>query len=122
MAARKVHFLPIGHPSVEQAFAEIVRQLEKAASTAYDKNNKQVAFTLFEMLDDLRPNPNTGSFDAFWSSLRRQQPALVNVPNPTYDKLQIRLNETQGKSELDRIRDPWKSLIMSSAEALSESV
>ena len=114
--------LPIGNPLVEKAFRQIVDQLHAAAVGAYRSGDEDLAHEILDVLDGLRPNPNTGAFDEFWASLRRQQPGRVGVPNPRYKFFQIRLTKAQAKSEVNRVPNRWQQLILDSARSLARSI
>lgn len=67
------------NPVLENGFGETIAHLEHTARVAYDfktphkrtkTREKNFAFRLWEVLNNLRPSPNTGSFDGFWGAFR----------------------------------------------------
>jgi hypothetical protein len=76
--------IPIGDPRVEAGFREVVDLLRRSALSASKRGEPEIAFQLLGVLEELRPDPNSGLLEGFWSSLRRQQPGRASVPNPSY--------------------------------------
>ena len=122
IALRGKQRLPIGAPSVERAFGEIVDDLQKAAKEAYKGGDTERAFEILQVLDGLRPSPNTGRFDAFWASLRRQQPGRVGVPNLRYRSLVVGISEAEAKRESENLPTKWQGLVGTAVEALAGSI
>lgn len=122
IALRGKQRLPIGTPYVERAFGEIVNSLQNAAKQAYRKQDQDRAFQILEVLDGLRPNPNTSKFDAFWASLRRQQPGRVTVPNPRYRSFLIRISAAHAQHEFESVPPDWQKLVNTAAEKLASVI
>jgi hypothetical protein len=118
VAAKGKSRIPIGHPDVESAFREIVDYLRRSALTASDGGRTDFAFQVLEVLDDLRPDPNSGLLEGFWSSLRHQQPGRASVPNPSYNYLQVRLTQDDAKSYLGQVPGEWRPLVDRSVDLL----
>jgi hypothetical protein len=118
VAAKGKSRIPIGHPDVESGFREIVDNLRRAALAASRESRADFAFEVLEVLDDLRPDPNSGLLEGFWSALRRQQPGRASVPNPSYNYLQVRLNQDEAMSYRDQIPTEWQSLVDQSVDVL----
>jgi hypothetical protein len=111
VAAKGKSRIPIGHPDVESGFREIVDYLRRSALKASGEGQSTFAFEILEVLDDLRPDPNSGLLEGFWSSLRHQQPGRASVPNPSYNYLQVRFTQNDAKSYLDQIPPEWRALV-----------
>ena len=110
--------IAIGHPRVESEFREIADLLRRAALSASNEGRRDFAFQVLAVLEELRPDPNSGLLEGFWSSLRRQQPGRVSVPNPSYNYLQLRLRPNDAKASLENIPTEWKSLVQQSVDLL----
>lgn len=110
--------IAIGHPRVENEFREIADLLRRAALSASNEGRRDFAFQVLAVLEELRPDPNSGLLEGFWSSLRRQQPGRVSVPNPSYNYLQLRLRPNDAKAHLENIPTEWKSLVNQSVDLL----
>ena len=111
IAAEGKSRIPIGHPEVESGFREIVDLLRRSALEASDQGRSDFAFEILEVLDDLRPDPNSGLLEGFWSSLRRQQPGRASVPNPSYNYLQVRLSPKDAEGRLNQLPAEWRKLV-----------
>jgi hypothetical protein len=110
--------IPIGHPRVEAGFREIVDLLRRSALTASKQGRSDVAFQILGVLEELRPDPNSGLLEGFWSSLRRQQPGRASVPNPSYNYLQLRLSSRDAKMHLEQLPPDWRSMVDQSVDLL----
>lgn len=110
--------IAIGHPRVEGEFREIADLLRRSALSASNEGRRDFAFQILAVLEELRPDPNSGLLEGFWSSLRRQQPGRVSVPNPSYNYLQLRLRPNDAKANLENIPNEWKSLVRQSVDLL----
>jgi hypothetical protein len=114
--------IAIGHPRVEGGFREITDLLRRVALTASTQGRSDFAFQILTVLEELRPDPNSGLLEGFWSSLRRQQPGRVSVPNPSYNYLQLRLTPTDAKAQLKRLPTEWKSIVKDSVDLLMKGL
>lgn len=114
--------IAIGHPRVESGFREIADYLRRAALSASAHGKPDFAFQVLAVLEELRPDPNSGLLDGFWSSLRRQQPGRVSVPNPSYNYLQLRLRPNDAKAQLESLPDEWKSIVKESVDLLMKGL
>jgi len=110
--------IPIGNPDVESGFRDIVDYLRRSALKDSKEGRSNFAFEILEVLDDLRPDPNSGLLEGFWSSLRRQQPGRASVPNPSYNYLQVRLSQDDARSYLDQLPTEWRPLVDKSVALL----
>ena len=111
--------VPIGHPEIESSFRAIVSFLQQEAVAAAGEGREEFAFQLLDVLERLRPDPNSGLLDGFWSAIRRQQPGRASVPNPSYDFLQIRMTPRDAAKYLNSVPEDWRSIIDRSVEILT---
>jgi hypothetical protein len=114
--------IAIGHPRVESGFREITDFLRRAALAASTQGRSDFAFQILAVLEELRPDPNSGLLEGFWSSLRRQQPGRVSVPNPSYNYLQLRLTQNDAKVQLENLPSEWKSIVGGSVDLLMKGL
>jgi hypothetical protein len=110
--------IPIGDPRVEAGFREIVDLLRRSALEESKQGRSENAFLILGVLEELRPDPNSGLLEGFWSSLRRQQPGRASVPNPSYNYLQLRLSSHDAKAQLSKLPFYWKSVVAQSVDLL----
>jgi hypothetical protein len=103
--------IPIGDRRVEGGFREIVDLLRRSAVAASKEGRSNIAFEILGVLEELRPDPNSGLLEGFWSSLRRQQPGRASVPNPSYNYLQLRLSLNDARSQLKQIPAHWETIV-----------
>lgn len=122
VAAKGKTRIPIGHPRVENGFKEIVDLLRQSALTAEKNGRSDFAFRILEVLEELRPDPNSGLFEGFWSSLRRQQPGRASVPNPSYNFLQLRLPPHDAKAYLARLPNEWQTIVDEAVKRLMKGL
>ena len=85
--------------------------LRRSAVAASTEGRSNIAFEILGVLEELRPDPNSGLLEGFWSSLRRQQPGRASEPNPSYNYLQLRLSLQDAKSQLKQIPSQWKAIV-----------
>jgi hypothetical protein len=114
--------IPIGHPRVEDGFRSIVDMLRKAAVQTYKQGRSDFAHEILAVLQELRPDPNTGILEGFWASLRRQQPGRASVPNPSYDFLAIRVAPSGARARLDSIPADWQKLVDKAVKILMKEI
>jgi hypothetical protein len=114
--------LPIGDPRVEAGFREIVDLLRHSAVTASKQGSSEIAFQILGVLEELRPDPNSGLLDGFWASLRRQQPGRASVPNPSYNYLQVRMSSHDAKAQLHSLPKQWRSVVTQSVDLLMKQL
>ena len=114
--------IPLGDPAVERAFGTILANLRKRAVRAHKEGHNDLAETLFELLDELSPDPSTGAYDAFWALLRRLQPAPLRVPNPLYPALEVHQSPTHAESGLAALSPSLSEIARDSAAYLASAL
>lgn len=119
LVLRRRKRIPLGDEAVEKAFGEIAKDLREKAVEAY-KTNKDVAHAIQRVLDGIRPNQNTGTFDALWSTLRSLAPGVIETGNPMLEALNIRVTEANAKADLNDLSDEWADLVKLSADRLAK--
>lgn len=111
--------IPMGDPRIEQALGEMLIRIRQRAASAYQSGNKEFAFTLLDLLEELSPDPSTGAYDAFWALFRRLQPAPISVPNPLYPALEINLTPAHAAAGMAELTTSWQEIVRESAEQLA---
>jgi hypothetical protein len=116
----KRHTLYLNDSSLTSAFAAIIKELHAYAKRAYDSGNEELCHEILRVLDALSPNPNTGSFDGFYTRLRNLQPGLAGIGNPALQRMDLRASEAHSRQSLDDIPEEWKKIVQDSARHLVE--
>lgn len=110
--------IPLGDPTVERGFSKVIENLIRVAEgdAAGDPPPRD---EIEAVIVGLSPDANSGTFDQFWSTLRRLQPGMLSVPNPNYPELAIGLSKVEAKEEMDGVSEAWRKVIEDSAEFLA---
>lgn len=107
--------------SVDKRLRLAVNVLESAALTYRRSGQTDLALQILDVLEDLRPDPNTGSMSGFWSAMRRQQPLRARFPNPRYRELEINTVPHTAKRTALEIPHPWDALVRQTAEKIAHA-
>lgn len=110
--------IPLGDPTVERGFSKVLENLIRVAEedAAGDPPPRD---EIEAVIVGLSPDANSGTFDQFWSTLRRLQPGMLSVPNPNYPELAIGLSAVEAEEEMDGVSKAWRKVIEDSAEFLA---
>ena len=108
--------IPLGDPAVEASFRRVVDALSREAISEMEKGNEAFALEILGVVEDLRPDPNSGAMHRFWSALRRQQPLRARVPNPTYKDLELNINKAEARQSVSSLRPEWRNILDQSVE------
>lgn len=111
--------LTVDDIEVDAKLRSAVNVLENAALAYRKSGQNDMALGLLDVLEDLRPDPNTGSMSGFWSALRRQQPLRARFPNPRYKELEISAGPSTAKRTTREIPSPWDSLVRETATKIA---
>lgn len=106
---------------VDQRLRLAVNVLERAALDCRRAGQTDQALQILDVLEDLRPDPNTGSMSGFWSAMRRQQPLRARFPNPRYKELEINTVPHIAKRTSLKIPSPWDALVKQTAEKIAHA-
>lgn len=115
------HSLTVEDAIVEKRLRLAVNVLERAALECRRSGQTDQALQILDVLEDLRPDPNTGSMSGFWSAMRRQQPLRARFPNPRYRELEISTAPHLAKRTTLEIPHPWNALVRQTAEKIAHA-
>jgi len=106
---------------VDKRLRLAVNVLEHAALECRKTGQIDLALQILDVLEDLRPDPNTGSMSGFWSAMRRQQPLRARFPNPRYRELEINTVPHIAKRTTREIPSPWDVLVRQTAQKIAHA-
>lgn len=119
LVSRHRRDLPLDSGDMAAAMYAIALGIRRAARKAFDTGNRALGDDLLEILDEIGPNPNTGSYDFFWSNLRQLQPSKASVDNPHYYDLKLKQAAAAGSADEPQDTSPiWRDLIEESANQI----
>jgi len=107
--------------NVDKRLRLAVNVLEHAALECRRSGKTDLALQILDVLEDLRPDPNTGSMSGFWSAMRRQQPLRARFPNPRYRELEINTVPNVAERTTRDIPSPWDTLVQQAAEKIAHA-
>lgn len=110
--------IPLGDPTVERGFSKVLehlRNIEQSSQEQFAPPRDQLA----AVIAGLNPDPNLGTHDRFWSTLRRLQPGVLSVPNPNYPEMSIGLSSAEAEEEMSNVPAAWREVIQKSASILA---
>lgn len=113
--------LTVEDPSVDKRLRLAVNVIEHAALECRRSGETDLALQILDVLEDLRPDPNTGSMSGFWSAMRRQQPLRARFPNPRYKELEINTVPHIAERTTRDIPSPWDTLVRQAAEKIAHA-
>jgi hypothetical protein len=103
------------------ALRAVISKVWDAAKVAYESKQEDRAAVLVEWLDAISPNPNTGSFDGFWQTLRALQPLDLGIKNPRYVRVDATLDHLYRRATLEAVPDEWRELVRESGALLRQA-
>jgi hypothetical protein len=118
LVIRRRRSIPLGDPIVERGFSKVLEHLIRVAEEE-SGSDRPPRDEIEAVIVGLSPDPNSGTFDQFWSTLRRLQPGMLSVPNPNYPELAIGLSKVEAEKEMDGVSEAWRQVIKGSAEFLA---
>lgn len=115
------HELYFDDERTSAALRAIVSKVWETAKRAYEAHQEDRAEVLLEWLDAISPNPNTGSFDGFWQTMRALQPLDLGVKNPRYVRVDTTLDHGYRRSTLEAVPPEWMALVKESGALLRQA-
>lgn len=111
----------IGDRAIERALPHVLRLLWEEADHYYRSNDKQTSFGLLKLIEELSPDPNTGVFDGFWSTVNQLQPFVISIANPMFKEVKLNIPKDMASANLNRLPPILQQLSRRSAELITSS-
>jgi len=113
--------LTIGDPKIERALPGILRILWEEADKQYESEDRDATYQLMRIIEGLSPDPNTGVFDGFWSTVNQLQPFVVTIANPMFKEIELNLSKDTATESLSSLPPVLREVSRRSADLISGS-